>query len=193
MRGSRRTLQFAWFGAVLLFLLSGVLLAAYKGDRRLIAELAERVDGGRTLTKDQRFALYVGFAHRELRDPSYDEIQSGLVRFYYRFNPLHPGPGDVVRWGSHHRGPCGSHSRVVIAMLESRGVPSRVRLLLDESGKSIHTVVECLADGRWVIGDAAFGIAFRQRDGRPATAEYLATDTAFFHAQVDTVPGYHPE
>ena len=95
-----------------------------------------------------------------------------------------------MRWGSDYRGPCGSHSRVVTAMLVARGVPSRLRLLLDGSGKSIHTVVEALTDGGWVVGDAAFGIAFRQRDGRPATAEYLAADTAFFRAQVDTIPGY---
>jgi hypothetical protein len=188
----RTSIRLAWVGVALLALLGGVLFTAHLSERRDIARLAARVDGGRSLTNSQRLALYIRFAKYGLRDPRYDEIQPGLVRLYYLLNPLHPGPGDVLQWGSDYRGPCGSHSRVVTAMLQTRGVPSRLRLLLDESGTSIHTVVEVLSDGRWVVGDPAYGLVFRQRDGRPATAAYLAADTAFFHAQVDSIPGYDP-
>jgi hypothetical protein len=191
LKKDRRLIRAAWFGAALFALLSAALFAAHSSERRLMARLAERIDAGRQLTSDQRLELYVRFARRELRDPvSPGEIHPWPVRLYYVLNPLHPGPGDVVQWGSDYRGSCGSHSRVVTAMLEARGVPSRLRLLLDDRGRSLHTVVEARAGGRWVVGDAAFGVAFFRRDGVPATAADLAADTAFFRAQVDTIAGY---
>ena len=156
-----------------------------------MVRLAERIDAGRQLTGAQRLELYVRFARHELRDPQAPgDVHPWPIRLYYVLNPLHPGPGDVVQWGSDYRGSCGSHSRVVTAMLEARGVPSRLRLLLDDRGRSLHTVVEARVGGRWVVGDAAFGVAFVRRDGAPATAAELAADTAYFRAQVDTIAGY---
>ena len=182
-----------WTGALFFAVLSATLFAAHSSERRLMMRLAERVDAGRQLPAGQRLALYVRFARRELFDPrGPQDVHPWPVRVYYMLNPLHPGPGDVVQWGSDYRGSCGSHSRVVHAMLEARGVPSRLRLLLDDRGRSIHTVVEVLEGGRWVVGDAAYGVAFLRRDGAPATAADLAADTANFHAQVAGIHGYDP-
>lgn len=174
-------------------LLSAVLFAAHRSELRLIARLAEKLDAGQNLSGDQRLEHYVHFAAHELRDPqSLGDIHPWPVRLYYLINPLHPGPGDVVQWGSDYRGSCGSHSRVVAAMLQARGVPSRLRLLLDGREQSIHTVVEARVGDRWVVGDAAYGIAYHRRDGAPATAADLAADTTVFHSQVATIPAYDP-
>ena len=120
MKKDRRLLRAAWIGAALFALLSAALFAAYSSERRLMVRLAERIDAGRQLTGDQRLALYVQFARRDLRDPTrLEDIHPWPVALYYRFNPLHPGPGDVVQWGSDYLGACGSHSRVVVAMLRA--------------------------------------------------------------------------
>jgi hypothetical protein len=178
---------------VLFALMSAALFAAHRSELRMIARRAERIDAGRQLSGDQRLALYIRFASDGLHDPqSLADVHPWPIRLYYLLNPLHPGPGDVLQWGSDYRGNCGSHSRVVAAMLRARGVPSRLRLLLDGRERSIHTVVEARVGDRWIVGDAGYGIAFHRRDGAPATAADLAADTALLHAQVDTVPGYDP-
>jgi len=178
---------------LLLALLGATLFAAHVNELHLIARVAERIDAGRVLAGDERLATYVRFARDGLYDPQgLAEVQPWPIRIYYRLNPLHPGAGDVLQWGSDYRGSCGSHSRVVAAMLRARGTPSRLRLLLDERMKSVHTVVEARVGDRWIVGDAEYGIAFRGRDGVPATAADLAADSALFHAQVDTIPGYNP-
>jgi hypothetical protein len=189
----QRLSYLAWIGAVLFALLSAALFAAHRSELRMVAQIAARIDAGGQLSGDQRLARYVRFASSELYDPQgLTEVHPWPIRLYYRLNPLHPGPGDVLQWGSDYRGSCGSHSRVVAAMLRARGTPSRLRLLLDGRKRSIHTVVEARVGERWVVADAQYGIAFQRWDGAPATVADLAADAALFHAQVDTVPGYNP-
>ena len=190
MTRHRRLARLAWAGAIALALASAALYVAYQSDRRLLAQLAEQVDAGRLLTDEQRLVAYVDFTTHELRNPRFEEIESWPVRLYYHLNPLHPGPGDVLRWGSDYRGPCGSHARVLVAMLQSRGMDVHPLLLLNQRGNSIHTVTEATIGGRPVVADGDFGIVFRRRDGALAGAMDLAADTTFFRAQVETIPGY---
>lgn len=177
-----------------LFLALGVvLLGAHLESRALVGRSAERVAGGERLTVEQRLTRVVAFVRDSVRvNHSPEEVSPGWVRLYYRLNPLHPGPGSVLRWGTDYRGPCGSKSRVVKAMLKATGTRARLRLLLDESGESVHTVVEALDGGRWIVADPTYAIVFHRRDGRGATADDLAADTVLFHAHVDTIPGYSP-
>ncbi len=178
--------------AVVFGIAGALLLLGYRSDQRMIAALADRLDAGATSTPREDLERYVRFAATELRDPSYDQIEPWPVRLYYRFNPLHPGPADVLRWGSDYRGACGSHTRVVVALLEQRGVPCHPLLLLDAGGRSIHTVVEARIDGRWVVADALYGIVYQRRDGSLASAQDLAADTALFHAQTRDARDYDP-
>jgi hypothetical protein len=180
----------AWILALAFALLSAVFLVVHQSDRRLVAALAARLDAGRQLTSEQRLALYTGFAHSELGSPRYEDLHPRPVRLYYRFNPLHPGPGDVLRWGPDYRGTCGSRANVTIALLQQRGVPARHLFLLDERGRSIHDVVEARIDGTWVVADANYGIVYRRPDGSLATAADLASKPALFHAHVDTIADY---
>ncbi len=158
----------------------------------LIARTANRIDGGRPMTPEEHFVRDVQFVAHQLPDQLTNDQRPMLVRWYYRLNPLHPGAADVIRWGSDYRGPCGSHSNVVIALLAVRGVRSRPLLITNDENRVIHTVVEALIDGRWVVADPTYGIVYRRRDGRLATREEIAADPALFHATVKGFPSYNP-
>jgi hypothetical protein len=136
--------------------------------------------------------LCVDFVAHQLRDPRLEEIGPWPVRLYSLLNLLHHGHGDVARWGCDCRGNCGSHSRVLVAMLQSREAHVTQLHFLDSRGKLIHTVVQASVDGRRVA-DGASGIVYRRRDGALATAADLLADTAFFRARMARVSGYPRE
>ncbi len=188
---SRLLVRLAWTATIVLVAAGLALQSAYRYDRAMLARLAEVLDAGQDPSPEQRLVRYVAYSHQEvrvLRGP--EDIRSGLVRLWYRFNPLHPGPGDVLRWGGDYRGSCGSQSSVVVAMLQSRGVPSRHLMLFDPGGRSIHDVVEASIGGRWVVADPQFGLVFRRPDGQLATARDLATDKRILRAFTDSIPRY---
>lgn len=190
--GRRRLRLGRWLSTVasVLFLLGAGLYVAYRSDRQFVAEVAKGVDAGRNLTDAQRLEIYVGYAFHGIRNPRYEEINPWPVRLYYALNPMHPGPGDVLRWGSDYRGGCGSHTRAVQAMLQARGVRSRPLFILDDRGHSIHTVVEARIGSRWIVADPLCGVVYHRRDGALATRQDLAADTVQFRAQVKMIPGY---
>lgn len=162
-------------------------------NHAMFARYVRSVDGGRSFEQPDRFEYYVGFAARSLRNPTREQIKPWWVRTYYDINPLHPGAGDVIRWGSDYRGPCGSHSYVVIALLQAHQIEARPLFITDDAGKAIHTVVEAHIGGRWVVGDPSYGVTFRRRDGQLATKEDLVADTSYFRSQVRGIPGYDPQ
>ncbi len=177
-------------GAALLAAVAVVCFVSHYRSDRLVERTVQRVDAGRTLTDEQRFLAYIDFASHEIPAPGLDGLPNALVRSWYRFNPMHPGPADVLRWGSDYRGPCGSRSRVVVAMLQRRHVRSRLLLLLDDQGRSIHTVVEAWIKGRWAVADPTFGIVYKHPDGSYATALELQRDSTLLHAHTSPLPEY---
>jgi hypothetical protein len=181
-----------WLAAIALAVGSATLFVAYRGQVRFLAATAQRISGGVKLSDEQLLGRFTQFAHDQIRNPTFAQLPSG-VRLYYLLNPTHPGPGDVLRWGSDYRGGCGSHTRVVVALLQASGVRCRPLFLLDDRGRSIHTVVQALIGGRWVVSDALYGIVYRTRDGRLATAADLAADTANFWAQTRSHGDYSRE
>jgi hypothetical protein len=174
-------------------MVAAALLALHASDERELLQVADRIDPAHRLSEREVFEQSNAFAYHELRDPGPAGLPNALVRAYYRFNPLHPSAGDVLRWGVDYRGPCGSSSRVVIELLKARNIPSRALMLLDENGESIHTVVEALVDGRWVVGDPSQGVVFHDAAGQLMTRQQLASDTTTFRANARTVPIYRPE
>lgn len=162
--------------AALCLVLAALCLGAHLRSQSLVDRTAGQIDAGRGLTSRERMEAYIHYAATHIPDPGLEGLPNDLVRAWYRFNPMHPGPADVLRWGSDFRGPCGSRSRVVVAMLKSRGVPARLLLLLDTKQHSIHTVVETHIDGRWVVADPTYDIVFHRRDGRLATRDDLMRD-----------------
>ncbi len=173
------------------FALAGLLaFAGFEADVHRLALFAADAGRGRPASPEARVVRDVAYARMHIRRPALADLHPWPVRVYYQLNPMHPGPGDVLRWGADYRGACGSTARVVHAMLESQHIPTRVLLLTDAREHSLHTVLESRVQGRWVVLDPLYGIVFRRRDGALATRAELLADPAHFHAQVDSVAGY---
>jgi hypothetical protein len=181
----------AWIIAAILAVVGAILTWDSVRERAFIGRIALTLEQGRPMSETERLETYVQYAHDQIRkNRRIEDISSPLVRLYYRFNPTHPSAADVLRWGSDYRGGCGSHVRVVVALLRAAGIQSRPLIILGPSSQNIHTVVEARIDDRWVVADALYDIVFRRADGQLASAKDLVQDRAVFHSQVDTVPGY---
>jgi hypothetical protein len=189
--GRVRRVSVLWLIAVACMALSAGAWLAHRSEVRTLDELARRVRGEGPKSSEEILVTFTDFVHRSIRNPGFSDLPP-LVRAYYWLNPVHPGPGDVIRWGSDYRGGCGSHTGVLVAMLRASGIEARPFFLLDSAGSSRHTVVQARIDGRWVISDPNFGILYRRRDGVLATAQEIAADEPRFEEQVASVPGYNP-
>lgn len=166
------------------------LLLAYRHDHALVTAFADQADGGAAADVEAIVERDVAFAHASLAPATFAGLGGRAIRLYYRVNPLHPGPGDVVRWGSDFRGPCGSYSRVVHVMLDERGIQNRFLFLTDRRGSTIHTVLEVAIGGTWAVVDPSYGIVYRRPDGGYASAAELKDDPALLQWNVAAVDGY---
>src|SRR5690242_16544513 len=96
--------------------------AWHLANKGLFERYMAQADPHRPLTSEQHLAYDVHYVMRTIRNPTREELHPWWVRAYYDLNPLHPGAGDVIRWGSHYSGPCGSHSAVLLAMLQDQHI-----------------------------------------------------------------------
>lgn len=190
-RRGRRTdsKRFTWRGVtrwliVVALVVDIIAMLSYISDQRFFRGLARDLTAGSRLSDQEILTRFVQYAHSELKRPTYSELPSGLVRLYYRFNPLHPSARNVVKYGCDYRGGCGSASRVVMALLNARGIPSRSMILLDGEGRRIHAVVNAEIDGRWAVADPLYGIVFLRPDSTVATAEDIRSDRGLLLANV---------
>jgi hypothetical protein len=111
----------------------------------------------------------------------------------YRF--LKARPLDVLERG----GFCGNKSRLLVTLLDLRGIGARVAYLYNEAGNAepdigqpyVTAFVEVNLNGRWVVADPYLGVVFRNVTGAPATAAELASDPALI--RVATPAWYEPE
>ena len=94
---------------------------------------------------------------------------------------LRPSAANVYRNGGH----CAKRSRLLTVLLRARDIPARRAYLYNERGLEllnspprswVHVVVEARIDGRWVVADPLFNVAFTHSDGALATAEEIAAD-----------------
>lgn len=163
---------------------------SYISDQRFFRSLAEELFEGKRPTDQEILTRFVDYAHKELERPSYEDLPSPLIKLYYRYNPFHPSPRDVIEYGCDYRGGCGSSSRVVMALLSAAGIPSRSLILLDDEGRRIHAVVNAFVRGRWAVADPLYGIVFIRGDSTLVTAEELREDRGLFLSNVTPVPEY---
>ena len=94
-------------------------------------------------------------------------------------------PGDHLR---HPGGACASYSTVLAKALQTAGFTVRKVGLSSHGTKAIHHVVEALADGHWVLMDAAFDLSFNGPHGLKASARDVASQWATYRQQ--TPPNY---
>jgi hypothetical protein len=71
---------------------------------------------------------------------------------------------DLLRSG---HGWCNEQARVLVALTQVAGLPSRLVFAHSRDGKAAHVVTEVYVDGKWVLVDQTEGLIFTRKDGRP--------------------------
>jgi transglutaminase-like putative cysteine protease len=82
---------------------------------------------------------------------------------------------DLFRSG---HGWCNEQARVLVALAQIAGLPSRLVFAHSRDGKAGHVVTEVYADGKWVLVDQTEGLVFARKDGRPLNVLDFRRDPA---------------
>lgn len=80
---------------------------------------------------------------------------------------------DLLRSG---HGWCNEQARVLAALTQIAGLPSRLVFAQSRDGKAAHVVTEVYLDGKWVLVDQTEGLVFTRQDGRPLNVLDFRTD-----------------
>jgi hypothetical protein len=86
-------------------------------------------------------------------------------------------------------GVCGSYTHVLALALKSAGFPVRIAQMRCGDRWSCHILLETRIDGRWVVMDPSFDLAFRNRDGTLASFSQVRRDWARHR---DNLPAEYP-
>lgn len=154
-------------------------------DKAYIAGVASQIipfgskdtDVVNAMTAYVRDNIYHPTAEEVARFPWY-------VRWNYLYNRFRPGPQTVLRFGTHHVGPCQSNSRAFKALLDAHGIDSRTIIQHDDDLIGMHSVVEVDYAGVHGICGPTFGLVYKHPDGRPATLQDLRRDRDLFLSNV---------
>jgi hypothetical protein len=71
---------------------------------------------------------------------------------------------------------CNEQARVLAALTQIAGLPSRLVFAQSRDSKIAHVVTEVYVDGKWVLVDQTEGWIFTRQDGRPISVLDLRTD-----------------
>ena len=80
---------------------------------------------------------------------------------------------DLLRSG---HGWCNEQARVLAALTQIAGLPSRLVFAQSRDGKAAHVVTEVYLDGKWVLVDQTEGLVFTRKDGSPLNVLDFRTD-----------------
>ena len=80
---------------------------------------------------------------------------------------------DLLRSG---HGWCNEQARVLVALTQIAGLPSRLVFAQSRDGKAAHVVTEVYVDGKWVLVDQTEGLVFTRQDGSPLNVLDFRTD-----------------
>jgi hypothetical protein len=80
---------------------------------------------------------------------------------------------DLLRSG---HGWCNEQARVLVALTQIAGLPSRLVFGQSRDSKIAHVVSEVYVEGKWVLVDQTEGLIFTRQDGRPINVLDLRTD-----------------
>jgi hypothetical protein len=71
---------------------------------------------------------------------------------------------------------CNEQARVLVALTQIAGLPSRLVFAQSRDSKIAHVVTEVYVDNKWVLVDQTEGWIFTRQDGRPINVHDLRTD-----------------
>lgn len=171
----KRIATFLAWGALLLGLAAASLAFSYRADNRFFRELSQTIllDAAAEDRRDVCLALLdfsSGIAPVTTPPDRDIPVWAGL---YYRFFPFKPDPRTVLRYGTDSRGPCGSRSRVLAALLESQEIPVRLTALHGPQREALHTVVEADCGDGWSVLDPTYNLSFPDEQQRLLSAEQV--------------------
>jgi hypothetical protein len=95
----------------------------------------------------------------------------------------------MVEHRAYFRENCGSKAALLVMLARRAGLPARELRLCDAGHVARHVVSEIRVRGRWAVFDPTAALAFRRRDGRPATAAELR-DRALLLENARRAPRY---
>jgi transglutaminase-like putative cysteine protease len=82
---------------------------------------------------------------------------------------------DLFRSG---HGWCNEQARVLVALTQIAGLPSRLVFAHSRDGKAGHVVSEVYVDGKWALVDQTEGLVFTRKDDRPLNVLDFRRDPA---------------
>jgi len=80
---------------------------------------------------------------------------------------------------------CNEQARVLAALTQAAGLPSRL-VFADDGAGAGHVITEVYIRGKWALVDQTEGFIFSDKHGTPVNVLDLRQDTALWH-QVDTL------
>lgn len=167
---------------MLFFLAISVLsFIAYKADNQFFFHLSEVVLQDAAVQNKQNLCLQLLDFSSQIPAVSFPPClnRPWWIQLYYRFSPFKPDPRSVVRYGTDIRGPCGSRSRVLAALLESQEIPVRLTSLHFQ-GEAVHTIVEAKCGTKWVILDPTYNLFFQDPRGYLMAADEIVEQPKIF-------------
>lgn len=165
--------------------MNAALWASVEVDKAYIAGVASQVIPFGSKDTDVVDAM-TAYVRDHIYHPTAEEVEvfPWYVRLNYLYNRFRPGPQAVLRYGTHHVGPCQSNSRAFKALLDAHGIDSRTIIQHDDDLIGIHSVIEVDYAGVSGICGPTYGLVYRHADGRPATLQDLRRDQELFKANV---------
>ncbi|MDD5438640.1 MAG: transglutaminase domain-containing protein [Candidatus Omnitrophica bacterium] len=90
---------------------------------------------------------------------------------------------------------CDQKSRVFMSLARPLGITTRLLFLLNEQGRSPHSIAEADLGGRWVLVDPSYNLDLVDANGAPATRDDIIRDPAILrdNSMVRTFSLYAPE
>ncbi len=171
------------------FLLQGVALtlvaifsvSAHFEDR-LITQIVENVAGDAVSDQQKAIAL-LDATHAMLR-PRLEifggESYIGIRDTLFRSTDIHLLDS---------KGVCGSHAHVLGRLLQRAGMPIRMAQMKCGEHWGCHILLEARVDGRFVVLDPLYNLAFMKADGSLASFDEVSRNWPHFALQV---PGDYP-
>ena len=71
---------------------------------------------------------------------------------------------------------CNEQARVLVALTQIAGLPSRLVFAQSRDGQAAHVVTEVYVEGKWVLVDQTEGLVFTRKDGSPLNVLDFRTD-----------------
>lgn len=175
---------------ILIVLLTGY---TYRQDNYLFAETSDSLLVEGMSQKEEVLSLLTYVYEMEYYEISNGQRPPEKTFNYHLYStiPVNLIPPKVaLKENLVYRGPCGSKSRLLVALLEATGYDARLRALYGAGYQSLHTIVEVKLTQGWSPLDPTTGAYFLLENGALATTQQVSENEELFQHNIAKFPGY---